>query len=105
MRTTFCVCDRSRGPSSPIFNVRYIEHVNTVGTNIVVFFYFTVQHKPGKLHVVPDTPLRMFAFEHHQEVAVFRPPRPFAAMYHMTARYKQPVFPDHIRSPLTNWLR
>ena len=33
-------------------------------------FDFTVQHKPGKLHVVPDTLPRMFAFEHQQEVAV-----------------------------------
>ena len=31
-------------------------------------FDFTVQHKPGKLHVVPDTLSRMFAFEHQQEV-------------------------------------
>ena len=30
---------------------------------------FTVQHKPGKLHVVPDTLSRMFAFEHQQEIA------------------------------------
>ena len=33
-------------------------------------FDFTVQHKPGKLDVVPDTLSRMFAFEHQQEVAV-----------------------------------
>lgn len=32
-------------------------------------FDFTVQHKPGKLHVVPDTLSRMFAFEHQQEIA------------------------------------
>ena len=31
---------------------------------------FTVQHKPGKLHVVPDKLSRMFAFEHHQEIAL-----------------------------------
>ena len=30
---------------------------------------FTVQHKPGKLHEVPDTRSRMFAFEHQQEIA------------------------------------
>ena len=30
---------------------------------------FTVQHKPGKLHEVPDTLSRMFAFEHQQEIA------------------------------------
>ena len=34
------------------------------------YFDITVQHKPGKLHVVPDTLSRMFAFEHQQEVAV-----------------------------------
>ena len=33
-------------------------------------FDFTVQHKPGKLHVVPDTLSRMFACEHQQEIAV-----------------------------------
>ena len=33
-------------------------------------FDFTVQHKPGKLHVVPDTLSQMFAFEHQQKVAV-----------------------------------
>ena len=33
-------------------------------------FDFTVHHKPGKLHVVPDKTSRMFAFEHQQEVAV-----------------------------------
>ena len=30
---------------------------------------FTVPHKPGKLHVVPDTLSRMFAFKHQQELA------------------------------------
>ena len=56
---------------------------------------FPVQHKPGKLHVVPDTLSRMFAFEHQQEIALLsltpicrnvpddpkfqtaRPPRPY----------------------------
>ena len=33
-------------------------------------FDFTAQHKSGKLHVVPDTLSRMFAFEHQKEVAV-----------------------------------
>ena len=32
-------------------------------------FDLTVQHKPGKLHVIPDKLSRMFAFEHQQEVA------------------------------------
>lgn len=32
-------------------------------------FDFTVQHKPGRLHVVPDTLSRLFAFEHQQEFA------------------------------------
>ena len=32
-------------------------------------FVVIVQHKPGKLHGVPDTLSRMFAFEHQQEIA------------------------------------
>ena len=32
-------------------------------------YNFTVQHTPGKLHVVMDTLSRMFAFEHQQEMA------------------------------------
>ena len=31
-------------------------------------FDFTVRHKPGRLHVVPDTLSRLFAFDHQQQL-------------------------------------
>ena len=34
------------------------------------FYGFTVEHKPGKLHVVRGTPSRIFAFQLQQEMAL-----------------------------------
>ena len=64
---------------------------------------FTVQHKSGKLPVVPDTLSRMFAFEHQQEVAVAFL-APICRNVPDDPKLKIARAPDHIISPPTNWL-
>ena len=64
------------------------------------YYDFTVQHMPGKLHVVPDTPSRMLAFEHQQEIAL-----PSLAPICRNVPddpnfFKQRTRPAHIRFPL-----
>ena len=68
MGTTLCLCDGSCGTTVPILDARHIELL-TRWAIALQSYAFIVQHKPGKLHVVPDTLLRMFACEPHQEIA------------------------------------
>ena len=53
-----------------LYSMQDISNMLTRWPIALQSFDFTVQHKPGKLHVVPDTISQMFAFEHQQEVAV-----------------------------------
>ena len=62
-----------------------------------------VQHKPGKLLVVPDTLSRMFALGISKK-SRGRPLHPFAGMYEMTLKNEQRELPALIRLPPTNWL-
>ena len=66
MWPTFRLCDKSCGTKIPLLNTGCIEYVNSLALQS---YDFSAQHKPGKLHVVPDTLSQTFAFEHQQEVA------------------------------------
>ena len=64
---------------------------------------FPVQHKPGKLHVVPNTLSRMFAFEHKQEMALASLAPICRNVPDDPKLQKQRARAAHIRFPLTNW--
>ena len=64
------VCVTDHAALRYLYSMKYTSNMLTRWAIALQFFYFTVQHKPGKLHVVRDTLSRMFAFEHQQEVAV-----------------------------------
>ena len=44
----------------------------SLGNSTIQSYDFRVKHEPGKLHVVPDTLSRLFAFERHHEMAKFK---------------------------------
>ena len=64
---------------------------------------FTVLHKPGKLHVVPDTLSRMFTFEHQQDIDLPSLAPICRNVPDDPKLQKQRARAAHIRFPLTNW--
>ena len=65
-------------------------------------FDFSVQHKPGKLHVVL-TRFRVFSFSKMNKTAGCDPLLRYAVMYLMIRDYRLLQSPDHTKSQLTNY--
>ena len=73
----------------------------SLGNSTIQSYDFRVKHEPGKLHVVPDTLSRLFAFERHHEMAKFKL-APICINVPDDPALQTAVLPGHIKYPQKN---
>ena len=69
MGTAFVCCVIDHADLRYLYSMQATSNILTRWAIALQSYAFTVQHKPGKLHVVPDALSQTLALEHQQEIA------------------------------------